>query len=278
MRPSWRRRQPPTWRLSAGCCCANPRIFSAAIGSQRTVSLPTSRGSDLLVGVEYSSDYQQTMSSLGFSGLSTGNVPALADAIVAGINAHGGLLGRRVSLTFYNQSTAQMESNPASAEQAECTDFLQDHHTDFVVTTIAVTDDCCVQAHARRAAAADRVLPAAEVDAYLAKGVGVAALFGVSAAAAEEQIRRTMRNTDGGISPLLVVNATAADPSVGSAPFDWAPELMAAFRRGLASALDRAAQGHPHLRVAHVDADHALLLNRAETVTSLIDSFIQAQL
>jgi len=99
---------------------------------------------DLLIGVEYSADYEQTMASLGFGGLASGDIPALVRTIVADLNRRG-VLGK-VSVLFHDTSTADSQSNPSSAAQAVCEDFLQDHKVDFALTPSAIQTDCFVQA------------------------------------------------------------------------------------------------------------------------------------
>lgn len=100
----------------------------------------------VLVGVEYSSDYEETMSSLGFSGLATGDIPALVTTLVADLNARGGVAGRPVRAALHNSSTAAKQSDPQGATQATCAAFLEDTRVDVVLTPSAIFTDCFVQA------------------------------------------------------------------------------------------------------------------------------------
>jgi len=139
-----------------------------------------------------------------------------------------------------------------------------------------------------------------DVELLVAAGAQVAAQWGVSPGLVEDSVRRSV-GQDGrlrptaqttrallaelddldlmtlwtkGQCPLLVVNATAPDPSMAGLPFTWAEEHMAAYRRGLSRALTEAAVATEHLTVLDLDADHGLILNRPRLVAVNIDYFL----
>ena len=79
-------------------------------------------------------------SAIGYSGSSTdsGSVEAVWKRLVAGINATGGLSGRKINAVYYTvDGTA---ADYSSADQAACAYFTQDHKVDIVaVASVAPT-------------------------------------------------------------------------------------------------------------------------------------------
>jgi len=75
---------------------------------------------------------------LGFGSLSVGNTDEQVAAIVRDINAHGGILGRKVETYAHDYSTANFANNPDQESQKACTDFTEDHHVFAVINTIGL--------------------------------------------------------------------------------------------------------------------------------------------
>jgi hypothetical protein len=71
--------------------------------------------------------------TLGVDAVATGNIKAQAAAVAADINKHGGLLGRKIKLVWYDASTAQELNDPQTSHQAACAAWTQDHHVFAVV-------------------------------------------------------------------------------------------------------------------------------------------------
>ena len=81
----------------------------------------------ITVGVSYTENASTANAALGGKGITTGNEKADAQIAISDINAHGGILGRKVVAVF-NVRDAQSTDNVASQAQAECTFFTQDKH------------------------------------------------------------------------------------------------------------------------------------------------------
>lgn len=159
-----------------------------------------------------------------------------------------------------------------------------------------------LQAAAAPAAAWDR----AGVDALRAATTAGAAAFGVDAEVALAGLERALHHHPDGTAtmrpapattaavtasverldllavwraaraPLLVVNATAPDPTAAQLPLPWFADLLACYRVGLSTALAELAAEHPLVTAVDLDADHALVLNRVADVAALVRSHLAA--
>jgi hypothetical protein len=85
------------------------------------------------IGVATAEDASAFASSFGLKGLGTGDTRGQIEAVVADINRHGGLAGRRVVPVVHNFNTAELLNNPASAMQAACAAWTEDDHVYAVV-------------------------------------------------------------------------------------------------------------------------------------------------
>ena len=79
------------------------------------------------VGVSYTENASTANAALGGKGITTGNEKADAQIAINEINAHGGVLGRKVVAVF-SVRDAQSTATVASQAQSECTFFTQDNH------------------------------------------------------------------------------------------------------------------------------------------------------
>lgn len=91
----------------------------------------TSTQAPITVGVPYVDQSQSSAftNSVG-SGLATGDAKAATAARVAYVNAHGGVLGRK--LVAYYQAL-DINSSPAQYQQVACAAFTQDHKVQYVI-------------------------------------------------------------------------------------------------------------------------------------------------
>lgn len=96
--------------------------FGAAPSVAKSVTATT-----ITVGVSYTENASTANAALGGKGITTGNEKADAQIAINDINAHGGVLGRKVVAVF-SVRDAQSTASVASQAQAECTFFTQDHH------------------------------------------------------------------------------------------------------------------------------------------------------
>jgi hypothetical protein len=116
-------------------------VTSGSTGSAAGIP-PTGRGWDrktVYLGLITASDAEQALQTAGIS-LDPGNTTADARAVQDGINRRGGLFGRKVLVVVKDNRSADIQSNPAAAAQANCTNFTQDHPVLGVINTVSVLD------------------------------------------------------------------------------------------------------------------------------------------
>jgi ABC-type branched-subunit amino acid transport system substrate-binding protein len=80
----------------------------------------------ITVGIMYSTNGDAANAAIGAAGLTQGDTLADAKALVADVNAHGGIAGRKL-VAVYHATNAQSQDPRATQDQAACTDFTQDH-------------------------------------------------------------------------------------------------------------------------------------------------------
>jgi hypothetical protein len=78
------------------------------------------------LGIAYAVNAGTANAAFGGQGITTGNEPADARAVIAEINKHGGLLGRTIVPLFYERD-AQSTTPVAQQAQRECSFFTDDH-------------------------------------------------------------------------------------------------------------------------------------------------------
>ena len=103
-----------------------PQTGTVATGATTTVAKSVT-ATTITVGVSYTENASTANAALGGKGITTGNEKADAQIAINDINAHGGILGRKVVAVF-NVRDAQSTDSVASQAQAECTFFTQDKH------------------------------------------------------------------------------------------------------------------------------------------------------
>ena len=77
----------------------------------------------------------------GTKNLDFGDMKADAEAVIAEINAQGGILGRTVVGVYHDEDVSQATTNPASNAQRTCTAFTQDAHVFAAVVNDTAGDD-----------------------------------------------------------------------------------------------------------------------------------------
>ena len=88
-------------------------------------------GGPVGVGLLYLDGADRFASSLGIDGLSTGDAKAQAAAVVADVNARGGLGGRQVKLTSYG---IRAGADPVAEHSAACTSLTEDAKVSYVIS------------------------------------------------------------------------------------------------------------------------------------------------
>lgn len=102
-------------------------------------------GSPLTIGVITSGNAGSFASAAGLD-VNFGDQRKQAQVIAGYLNDNGGILGRRISLVFYDFDTAQ---SPDVNSQAACTAFTQDHRA-FAATGVAAMTDAYHQCAQQR--------------------------------------------------------------------------------------------------------------------------------
>jgi hypothetical protein len=101
------------------------------------------------IGMSTADDSNAFIGTLGIKGVTTtGDAKAQMQAVVNDVNRRGGLLGRKIALVVHNFNSAQTLNDPATANQAACADWTQDHHVAAVVGA-QVVDDTLLECLAR---------------------------------------------------------------------------------------------------------------------------------
>ena len=121
-----------------------PIPTAEASGPVTTMALPsTGPGWDarsVYVGFPTENDATQAAATLGYKGIDFGDMEGNVRAVVAAINAAGGVFGRRVVPVFHDNSTAQLLADPNTAAQSNCTYFSQDKRVAAVVNLLVFLD------------------------------------------------------------------------------------------------------------------------------------------
>jgi len=130
----------PRTSISPGGSAGEPGVTTASVPQ---ASLPSG---PVLIGVEHSSDFNATTKGLGFGGVSSGDMKALAQQIVADVNRAGGIFGHELRAVFHDTSTASVQSDPNTAAAEACTAFTQDTRVSWaVVAGYGNESDCLAQ-------------------------------------------------------------------------------------------------------------------------------------
>ena len=143
-----------TGPLGGSTPSAGPMSSAGAPGGRATTAIPrTGVGWDaktVYIGVPTEEDVHRYAGSLGIN-FDPGSVEADVRAVVADLNARGGLFGRRIVPVFHDNATADLQADPDRAAQENCTFFTEDHRVVAVLNAIPILDTenwhACLQRH-----------------------------------------------------------------------------------------------------------------------------------
>ena len=106
---------------------------SVASGAATAPRSPSSRPSTVVrMGVVYLKSLAAAYKAAGAKSATTDSQADYA-AVVADINAHGGIAGRRLEATYFAIDSSST-TDPATQDKSACTFFAQDHPVDIVVS------------------------------------------------------------------------------------------------------------------------------------------------
>jgi hypothetical protein len=103
----------------------------------------TGRGYDanhVYLGFPTNNDVNQAAGALGLGALNFGDQNAIIDAVVADLNARGGLLGRTVVAVKHDLKTADLQSDPSKSAEETCAALTQDKRVVAVINVVAAID------------------------------------------------------------------------------------------------------------------------------------------
>jgi len=102
------------------------------------------------IGIPTAEDVHQYAGSLGIS-FDPGSVESDAKAVIADLNAKGGLFGRRLVPVFHDNATSDLVTNPDAAAQQNCAAFTEDRRVVAVFNAVPNIDTdnwhACLQQH-----------------------------------------------------------------------------------------------------------------------------------
>lgn len=118
---------------------------AAAVGTAGPAAVAGSsgRGFDahrIYVGFPTNNDVNQAAGALGLGALNFGDQGAIVDAVVADLNAHGGLLGRTVVAVKHDLKTADLEEDPSKSAEQTCQALTTDTRVVAIVNVVAAID------------------------------------------------------------------------------------------------------------------------------------------
>jgi hypothetical protein len=135
-------------------------VVSGTTGSQPVPTTPgsvtfpeTGRGftkTTVEIGVGTANDFNTLAGSLGVEGVSYDGDPNVwLRAAAAEVNRRGGLAGRKVVIVAHDYNSAQLLNDPATANEAACADWTQDHHVFAVALAGMIAEDALLQCLAK---------------------------------------------------------------------------------------------------------------------------------
>ena len=95
----------------------------------------------IYIGVAYDSTLSQELGGAGVGSASVGDQHAQVEAIVAELNARGGIAGRHVVPVFYDTKGMTSNNDPSTLAQAACAFWTQDNHVFAAMTYVVQMDN-----------------------------------------------------------------------------------------------------------------------------------------
>ena len=123
---------------------ATPYGAEPPVGTLPPGTVPRSgRGYDashVYLGFPTNNDVNEAAGALGLGALDFGDQNAIIDAVVAEVNARGGLLGRTVVAVKHDLKTADLQTDAATSAEETCRALTEDHQVVAVVNVVAAID------------------------------------------------------------------------------------------------------------------------------------------
>jgi hypothetical protein len=116
----------------------NPTVAPAGGGTEPAADGPGVTPDAIYVGITYTVNGDEANAALGATGISQGDTRADAKAVIAEINAHGGVAGRKL-VPVWHAYDATSNDTYSDEDQQACADFTQDNHV-FAATSTGLTD------------------------------------------------------------------------------------------------------------------------------------------
>jgi ABC-type branched-subunit amino acid transport system substrate-binding protein len=120
---------------------AGPTTLPTTVPSSAPVSGFGYTAKEIFIGVAYDSTLSQELGGAGVGSASVGDQHAQVEAIVAELNARGGIAGRRVVPVFYDTKGMSSNNDPNTIAQAACAFWTQDHHVFAAMTYVVQMDN-----------------------------------------------------------------------------------------------------------------------------------------
>jgi hypothetical protein len=131
--------------VTRGGGVSGPALGGSVAGVNPGSDGPGVTATTINVGELYDPNNGTEDAALGFGGLNPGNTQAETNAVVAYINAHGGVAGRKLNVIWYAISTT---SNFQQQQQGACTFWTSDNKVFTFQTGTPILDQCAANAHA----------------------------------------------------------------------------------------------------------------------------------
>lgn len=146
---------PTSWPRSVAPGGVGPTTGPSRLPSAPPTTAPTSgfgyTATQIFIGVAYDSTLSQELGGAGVGSASVGDQHAQIEAIVAELNAHGGIAGRHVVPVFYDTKGMSSNNDPSTLAQSACAFWTQDNHVFAAMTYVVQMDNPalygCLAAH-----------------------------------------------------------------------------------------------------------------------------------
>jgi ABC-type branched-subunit amino acid transport system substrate-binding protein len=129
--------------LGGGAPVAPAPSGAGALTSTPAMVPTTGRGWDakyVYIGVTTENDVQSVAKTLNLSGFNAGDTQVQAQSVADYINSRGGVFGRQIKLVFHDENTVSTAEDPATAGNAACTYYTQDHLVVALINPVTLLD------------------------------------------------------------------------------------------------------------------------------------------
>ena len=122
----------PGQPATAGSPVGNGQFGGAAAAEGASGPVPGVTPTTITVGIPYTVNGAAGNQAIGAAGVSFGDARDLSKIVIADINKHGGILGRKVMPIYYGVDAESTETDDQQLAAA-CSFFTQDHHVFAVI-------------------------------------------------------------------------------------------------------------------------------------------------